>query len=318
MKIVVLDGFCLNPGDLSWELLGGLGKLEVHDRTSSEDVVTRAAGAEIILTNKVRLTREAQAQLPELRYIGVLATGYDIVDVIAARERGITVTNVPSYGTDSVAQSVFALLLALCHRVELHSESARAGEWSRNPDFCYWMSPLVELAGKTMGIVGLGRIGRKTAQIADALGMRVVAAIRTDASPPPNEGFRFASVEDLLRASDVVSLHAPLTEETRGLINAERLALMKPTAFLINTARGALVVERDLARALNESRLAGAGVDVLSTEPPVADNPLLAARNCIVTPHIAWATREARTRLMDIAMANVKAFVSGAPENVVS
>jgi len=319
MKIVVLDGYCLNPGDLSWDSLRDLATVEVYERTSSADeIISRASDAELVMANKAALSRGVLDRLPKLRYIGVLATGYDVVDVEAARERGIVVSNVPAYSTDSVAQLVFALLLELCHQVRLHSDAVRAGEWSSNQDFCFWKTPLVELAGKTMGIVGFGRIGRRTARVADALGMRVIAAARTRVSPPPYDGFRFASIEELLRESDVVSLHAPLTPETRELINAERLALMKPSAFLINTARGPLVVEQDLADALNGSRLAGAGVDVLSAEPPAADNPLLSAQNCIVTPHIAWATREARLRLMEIAVANVKAFVNGAPENVVS
>jgi glycerate dehydrogenase len=318
MKITVLDGYCLNPGDLSWEGLRRLGDLEVFDRTPAGEVVARAAGAEIVFTNKTPLPGAVLEQLPALRYIGVLATGYNVVDVEAARARGIVVANIPTYGTASVAQFVFALLLELCHNVRLHADAVRAGEWSCNPDWSFWKSPLMELAGKTMGIIGFGRIGRQTARIADAMGMRVIANDTFRGDEPAYTDFRWASVEELLRESDVVSLHSPLFAETRGMINAQSLKLMKPTAFLINTSRGPLLVDQDLADALNAGRLAGAGLDVLSVEPPAADNPLLSARNCLVTPHIAWATREARSRLMDLAIANVTAFLAGAPVNVVS
>jgi glycerate dehydrogenase len=316
MKLVVLDGYCLNPGDLSWDALRRFGELAVFDRTRPEEVVARAAGAEIVFTNKTPLPGAALAQLPALRYIGVLATGYNIVDVEAAKARGIVVTNIPTYGTASVAQFVFALLLELCHNVKLHSDAVRAGEWSSNPDWSFWKTPLVELSGRTMGIVGFGRIGRQVGRIADAMGMQVIA-YDTYHGSPPQYGFRWAELEALLRESDVVSLHSPLFPETQGMINAKSLAWMKPSAFLINTSRGPLVVDRDLADALNAGRLAGAGVDVLSVEPPAADNPLLSARNCLVTPHIAWATREARSRLMDQAVGNLAAFVSGKPVNVV-
>jgi len=271
-----------------------------------------------VLTNKTPLTRETLAQLPALRYIGVLATGYNIVDVAAARERSIVVANIPTYGTASVAQFVFALLLELCHNVKVHSDAVRAGEWTSNPDWSFWKSPLMELAGKTMGIVGLGRIGRQTGRIADALGMRVIANDTYHGDEPSYEGFRWASLEELLRESDVVSLHSPLFPETKGMINATTLELMKPTAFLINTSRGPLVVDQDLADALNAGRIAGAGVDVLSVEPPAADNPLLSARNCLVTPHIAWATKEARGRLMAAALDNLVAFEGGNPRNMVN
>jgi glycerate dehydrogenase len=316
MKLAVLDGYCLNPGDLSWDALRRFGELAVFDRTRPEDVVARAAGAEILFTNKTPLAASVLAQLPALRYIGVLATGYNIVDVEAAKARGIVVTNIPTYGTASVAQFVFALLLELCHNVKLHSDAVRAGEWASNPDWSFWKSPLVELAGRTMGIVGFGRIGRQVGRIADAMGMHVAAYDTYHGDPPPY-GFRWAGLEELLRESDVVSLHSPLFPETQGMINAKTLPWMKPSAFLINTSRGPLVVDRDLADALNAGRLAGAGVDVLSVEPPAADNPLLSARNCLVTPHIAWATREARARLMDQAVGNVAAFVGGKPVNVV-
>jgi len=317
MKITVLDGYCLNPGDLSWDALRRLGELEVFDRTRPEQVAGRAAGAEIAFTNKTIITAETLDRLPTLRYIGVLATGYNIVDIEAAHRRGIVVTNIPTYGTASVAQFVFALLLELCHHVQLHSDAVRAGEWSRSPDWSFWKTPLVELAGKTMGIVGFGRIGRHTARIAAALDMRVIASDTFHGEDPALPDFRWASVEELLRESDAVSLHAPLFPETRGMINAASLQLMKPTAFLINTSRGPLVVDQDLADALNAGRLAGAGVDVLSIEPPAASNPLLSARNCLVTPHIAWATKEARERLMTLVVENLTAFLAGTPKNVI-
>ncbi len=317
MKIVVLDGYCLNPGDLSWEALGAFGEVQVYERTRAAEAAERARGAAIVLTNKTPLPLEVLAGLPELRYIGVLATGYNIVDVAAARERGITVTNIPTYGTASVAQFVFALLLELCHRVGAHSEAVRAGEWTRNPDWCFWKSPLMELAGKTMGIVGFGRIGRAAARIADAMGMRVLANDAVRENAPEYEGFRWAGVEELLRESDVVSLHVPLFPETKHMIHAGTLGMMKRTAFLINTSRGPLVADQDLADALNAGRIAGAGLDVLSVEPPAETNPLLGARNCVVTPHIAWATIEARGRLMEIAMGNISAFLAGNARNVI-
>ena len=318
MKIVVLDGYCLNPGDLSWDELRTLGELEVFDRTAPADVAKRAAGAEIAFTNKTPFTAATLEQLPALRYIGVLATGYNIVDAKAANARGVIVTNIPIYGTASVAQFVFALLLELCHNVKLHADAVRAGEWTCNPDWSFWKSPLMELAGKTMGIVGFGRIGRQTARIADAMGMRVIAHDTVQTNPPDYPGFRWATREELLREADVVSLHSPLFPDTQGMINAATLAMMKPTAFLINTSRGPLVVDQDLADALNAGKLAGAGLDVLSVEPPPAGNPLLSARNCLVTPHIAWATLEARSRLMDMAVENLRAFLRGVPQNLVS
>jgi glycerate dehydrogenase len=317
MKITILDGYCENPGDLSWDGLRKLGDVDVFDRTAAGQVVERAAGAAAVLTNKTPLAREVLERLPELRYIGVLATGYNCVDLETARARGITVTNIPTYGTASVAQFVFALLLELCHNVKLHADAVRAGEWSSNPDWSFWKTPLVELAGKTMGIVGFGRIGRQTGRIAEALGMRVIAHDTVTTAPPDWPEFRFAPLEELLRESDVVSLHSPLFPETQGMINARTLALMKRSAFVINTSRGGLVVDRDLAEALNDGRIAGAGLDVLAIEPPPPDNPLLSARNCLVTPHIAWATREARARLMEIAVSNLTAFLAGNPVNVV-
>ena len=317
MKIVVLDGYCLNPGDLTWEALHAFGDVEVYDRTSAQDAAERARGAAVLLLNKTPLTGDTLSRLPDLRYIGVLATGYNIVDTAAANRLGITVTNIPTYGTASVAQFVFALLLELCHRVGMHSDAVRAGEWSRSPDWSFWKSPLIELAGKTMGIVGFGRIGRATGRIADAMGMRVLAHDTYQGDTPDWPGFRWAVLENVLRESDVVSLHSPLFPETQGMINARTLAWMKPSAFLINTSRGPLVVAQDLADALNAGRLAGAGLDVLDAESPPPANPLLSARNCLVTPHIAWATREARARLMDLTLANLSAFLGGTPQNVI-
>ena len=318
MKITVLDGYCLNPGDLSWDALARLGDLEVFDRTRVDEVVERARGASIALTNKTPLPGYVLEQLPDLRYIGVLATGYNVVDVEAAKQRHIVVTNIPTYGTASVAQFVFALLLELCHNVRLHAEAVRAGEWTHNPDWSFWKTPLVELAGKTMGIVGFGRIGRQTGAIAHALGMRVIAYDTWHGDEPHWPGFAWVEFDSLLLQSDAVSLHSPLLPETRGMIDSRALALMKPSAFLINTSRGPLVVDEDLAAALNGGRLAGAGLDVLSVEPPAQSNPLLSARNCLITPHIAWATRAARSRLMALVVENVEAFLSGKPRNIVT
>jgi glycerate dehydrogenase len=318
MKITVLDGYCLNPGDLSWDGLARFGTVEVFDRTMVDEVATRAAGAAAVFTNKTPLPDYVLRQLPDLKYIGVLATGYNVVDVAAAKAQGIVVSNIPTYGTASVAQFVFALLLELCHHVKLHSDAVRDGEWSRSPDWSFWKTPLVELAGKTMGIVGFGRIGRAVGRIADAMGMRVIAHDTVQENAPLYTGFRWAEFEELLREADVVSLHSPLFPETRGMINARTLALMKSTAVLINTSRGPLVVDRDLADSLNAGGIAGAGLDVLSIEPPQENNPLLSARNCLVTPHIAWATREARTRLMDVTVDNLAAFLAGKPQNVIA
>jgi glycerate dehydrogenase len=315
MKIVVLDGYTLNPGDLSWSNLEALGPCAVYDRTPDADTVARAAECEIVLTNKNLLSRDIIERLPRLRYIGVLATGYNIVDVVAARERNIPVCNVPSYASRSVAQMVFAHLLNLTQRVADHGRGVAAGRWSRNLDFCYWDSALVELAGLTMGLVGFGRIGKATADIALAMGMNVLAC---DKTPVVHPGVRFVDLDDLFRQSDVVSLHCPLTPETQNLVNAERLATMKRSAYLINTSRGPLIDERTLADALHAGKIAGAGLDVLSTEPPPLDNPLLTAPNCCITPHIAWATHAARARLLDIAVQNVRAFLAGTPQNVVN
>lgn len=317
MNIVVLDGYTLNPGDLSWHELTSLGRCDIYDRTSPSDVLKRAIGAEAILTNKTVLTREQIQGLPTLRYIGVLATGYNVVDTAAARERNIPVTNVPGYGTRSVAQMTFALLLELTQHVGHHAHTVRAGKWSKCPDYCYWDYPLVELNGLTLGIVGFGRIGRAAADIALSFGMKVLAHTRTRPQPLP-AGIQFVDLETLFRQSDTVSLHCPLTSETLKLVNAERLCWMKPGAFLINTSRGPLVDEPALADALNSGRIAGAGLDVLSVEPPAPDNPLFAAKNCLITPHIAWASRSARGRLLKTATENLRAFLSGKPQNVVN
>lgn len=317
MKIVVLDGYTLNPGDLSWEQFKALGEFETHDRTPQTQTVERARDAEIVLTNKTVLDRAVIAALPRLRYIGVLATGYNVVDIETARERGIPVCNVPEYGTANVAQAVFALLLELTNHTGHHSQTVREGRWTAATDFCYWDFPLVELNGLTLGIVGYGRIGRAVARIGCAFGMKVLV-LDASATRVSSAEVRFVGLDTLFRESDVVSLHCPLTQQTKELINAARLAQMKPTAFLINTARGGLVNEAALADALNHDRLAGAGLDVLSIEPPPADNPLLRAKNCIITPHIAWATRDARARLMQVAADNLRAWLQGRPQNVVN
>lgn len=317
MNIVVLDGFTLNPGDLDWAALRALGSLTVHDRTPPELVVERAREAEILLTNKALVSGDTIRALPKLRYIGVLATGYNVVDVAAARERGIPVTNVPGYSTASVAQLTFALLLELTHRAGHHAQAVRDGRWAAGADFCFWDFPLVELHGLTFGVIGFGQIGRAVAKLADAFGMRVLVHSRTRPADLPAQ-FEFADLDTLLTRSDVVSLHCPLTAENKGFINAARLARMKPGAFLINTGRGPLLDEQAVAEALNSGRLGGAGLDVLAVEPPRADNPLLTARNCLITPHIAWASRAARTRLMDAVVANVRAFLDGSPRNVVN
>lgn len=317
MRIVVLDGYTLNPGDLSWAGLKALGECAIHERTPADEIVARSLEAEAILTNKTPLTRRTMEQLPRLRYIGVLATGYNIVNVEAAAERGVPVTNVPTYGTQSVVQMVFAHLLHLTNHVADHSDAVREGGWSASDDWCFWNFPLVELAGKTLGIVGFGRIGQATARVALALGMNVLAS---DVQPPAEsmDGVRMTDLETLFRESDAVSLHCPLTPQTEKLVNGERLALMKPSAWLINTSRGPLVDEQALADALNGEQIAGAGLDVLSAEPPASDHPLLSARNCTITPHIAWATAEARGRLLDAAVANLQAFAAGRPQNVVN
>jgi len=316
MNIVVLDGYALDPGDLSWAPLEALGPCTVYPRTAPEALLERARGAPILLTNKTRLGRQALEALPELRYIGVLATGYDVVDVVAAHERGITVCNVPDYASVSVAQHVFALLLELTNQVGEHARLVRAGEWTRRGEFSFAATPLIELAGATFGIVGLGSIGRRVATIAQALGMHVVASRRSDAAAS-FDGIPRLDLDELFRTSDVVSLHCPLTAATRGLVSAERLGSMKPTALLINTSRGGLVDSRALRQALDAGRLAGVGLDVLDEEPPGADHPMVDAPRSVITPHNAWASRAARTRLLAAAARNVQAFLAGAPTHVV-
>ena len=320
MKIVVLDGYCLNPGDISWAPFEKLGELTVYERTSltdEEEIVGRIAGAEVVLTNKTPLTRAVLERCPHLRYIGVLATGYNVVDTEAARRQGIPVCNVPSYGTRAVAQFAIALLLELCHHVGDHDQAVHEGAWSRCPDYCFWNWPLVELAGKTMGIVGYGRIGRAVAAVASALGMEVIATGPHPWSAGEGEA-QWVPLEELLERSDVVSLHCPLTADNRGLINRAAIERMKQGAFLINNSRGQLIVEQDVADALNSGRLGGAGLDVAETEPLSPDSPLLAAKNCIITPHISWAPRESRQRLMAIAAENLEGFLAGHPVNVVN
>ncbi len=314
--IIVLDGHTLNPGDLSWDELKALGVCEIFERTPPGEVAARAANAEIAITNKAVLHRAQIEALPKLKYIGVTATGYNVVDVEAAKERGIIVTNVPTYGTHSVAQHTFALLLELTQHVGHHAQTVRDGRWVRSEDWCYWDKPLVELDGLTMGIVGYGRIGHATAKLAEAFGMKVITSASGSGRKPEHD-VAVVDLDYLFRESDVVSLHCPLTSETKNLVNARRLAHMKPTAFLINTSRGPLVDEAALAEALNAGRIAAAALDVLSSEPPSADNPLLSAKNCLITPHNAWAMRAARARLMKTAVDNVRAFLSGKPQNVV-
>jgi glycerate dehydrogenase len=314
MKIVILDGYGLNPGDLSWAAFESLGDCTVYDRTSPKELLARAEGAEALITNKTVVTAAHVAALPELKYIGVLATGYNVVDVKAAHQRGIAVTNIPAYSTASVAQMVFAHLLNITQRVDDYARQNREGRWAANPDFCYWDAPLTELAGKTMGIVGFGHTGQATARIAQAFGMKVqVYTSKLQALLP--EGIVKCTLDDIFRRSDVVSLHCPLTPDTAHLVSAKRLAQMKPSAILINTGRGPLVDETALAEALQEGRIRAAGLDVLATEPPAPRHPLFGVKNCYITPHIAWATVEARTRLMEIAVENLRAYQQGEEKN---
>ncbi len=315
MKIVILDSYAVNPGDLSWDELSALGDLTVYEYTKPEERIQRAKEAEILITNKTLLPREVLENLPNVQYIGLLSTGFDAVDGIYAASRGIPVSNVPAYSTMAVAQAVFSLLFEICGHTGLHSEAVRSGEWSRNRDFSFWKKPLLEVSGKTMGIFGMGDIGTRVAQIADAFGMHVIAYSRTKKEIPYVE---WVEKEELFRRADVLSLHCPLTKETEGLISRERLAQMKKSAVLINTARGKLICEKDLADALNEGNLYAAGLDVLHTEPADPENPLLRARNCIITPHIAWASQEARARLIHEASENVRAFLGGSPIHVVN
>jgi glycerate dehydrogenase len=318
MKIVVLDGYTLNPGDISWDGLKELGDVTIHERTPADKVVERAIGAEIIFTNKTPVDEEAINQLSSLRFIGVLATGYNIVNTEAAKQKGIIVSNVPGYGTTSVVQMTFALLLELCLHVQRHSDAVMGGKWSRSADWCFWDSPLVELSGKTMGIIGFGRIGQQVGDVAAAFGMNILGNSRNRTDQSGRKNFKWSEIPELLTQSDVVSIHCPLYAETKGLINTESLKTMKNSAFLLNTSRGPIIVDDDLAEALNNDVIAGAGIDVLSVEPPPANNPLFKAKNCIITPHIAWATKEARQRLMDASVNNLSAFINSRPVNVVN
>ena len=318
MKIVVLDGYTENPGDLSWDSLREFGQLRVYDRTGSEDqVIERIGDAEVVFVNKVPITRRVLDQCPNIRFISVLATGYNVIDVKAAAEKGIPVSNVPSYGTAAVAQFAIALLLELCHHVAHHSEAVHAGRWASNPDWCFWDYPLIELQGKTMGIIGFGRIGQATGRIAKAMGMEVIAcsrSVREDGKALAE----YVDLDTLLARSDVIALHCPLFPETEGIINKANIAKMKDGVIIINNSRGQLVVEQDLADALNSGKVYAAGLDVVSTEPVREDNPLLGAKNCLITPHISWAPKESRQRIMDTSVENLRAFAEGRPINVVN
>ena len=310
MKIVVLDGYALNPGDLSWNEMGKLGELTVHERTSPNELLERAYDAEVLITNKTLITAAKMDALPHLKYIGVLATGYNVVDIEAAKKHQIVVTNIPAYSTSSVAQLVFAHLLNITQRVDYYTKENKKGRWTNNSDFCYWDTNLIELSGKKMGVVGLGNIGQATASIAHAFGMKVYAYTSKSQSMLPAY-IQKIELDELFSVCDVISLHCPLTKETQEMVNAKRIKTMKPTAIIINTGRGALINEKDLADALNNEYIYAAGLDVLSSEPPLPDNPLLSARNCFITPHIAWATVEARSRLMNIAVNNLKNYMEG-------
>lgn len=321
MKIVILDGYTENPGDLSWEGFENLGVLTVYDRASQitdvDESVSRIGDAEAVIINKTSMTREILDACPSVKYIGVLATGYNVVDIAAAKEKGVVVANIPTYGTDAVGQFAIALLLEICHHIGHHSEAVHAGRWENNRDWCFWDYPLIELAGKTMGIIGFGRIGRTTGKIAKALGMKVIAY-----DEHPDDGGKdiaqYVPLDTLFAESDVISLHCPLFPSTEGLINKDSIAKMKDGVILINNSRGQLIVEQDLADALNSGKVYAAGLDVVSSEPINRDNPLLKAKNCIITPHISWAPKESRKRLMDIAVDNLKAFINGSPVNVVN
>lgn len=322
MKIVVLDGYTLNPGDLSWDRLKELGELDIYDRTSydlsgKQLIIERCKDAEIVLTNKTPLDKEIIESIPNLKYIGVMATGYNVVDVQAAKDRGVIVTNIPTYGTTAVAQMTIALLLEMCHHVGAHSDAVYNGDWSRNPDWCFWNYPLIGLAGKTIGLIGYGRIGQNVGQIAQALGMKILANSSTPKQSLENENMKYVDLYELLEKSDVISLHCPLIESTKGIINKDTISKMKENVMIINTSRGQLIVEEDLAKALNEGRVAGAALDVVSSEPIDPENPLLKAKNCIITPHIAWAPKESRARSMDLVLDNIEGYLKGNPCNKV-
>lgn len=318
MKIVILDGYTLNPGDLTWDELKTLGEVVVYDRTPAAEVAGRIGDAEIVFTNKTPIDKSVLDACPAVKYIGVLATGYNVVDVEAAKAKGIPVVNIPTYGTAAVGQFVIALLLEICHHVGEHSQSVKAGDWTKNADWCYWNYPLIELAGKTMGIIGFGRIGQQAAAIAQALGMKILAHDSYQNAALVSDTLQYASLDELFAKSDVISLHCPLFESTKGIINKQNIAKMKDGVIIINTSRGPLIVEEDLAEALNSGKVYAAGVDVVSVEPIPADNPLLKAKNCIMTPHIAWAPIESRARLLNIAIDNLKSFLANAPVNVVN
>ncbi len=319
-KIVVLDGYTENPGDLSWDSLAAFGDFKCYDRTPYDDdeIAKRIGDAEIVLTNKVPISRYVFDKCPSIKYISVLATGFNIVDVACAKEKGIPVSNVPTYGTDSVSQFAIALLLELCHHIGHHSDAVHQGRWQNNIDWCFWDYPLVELAGKTMGIIGFGRIGHRTGQIAKALNMDVIVNDSYENPEFASEGFKYVSRDELFSCADVVVLHCPLFPDTQGLINKETIAKMKDGVLIINNSRGPLIVEDDLAQALESGKVAGAAVDVVSTEPIKGDNPLLKAKNCLITPHMSWGSKEARKRIMDITADNLKAFAEGRPQNVVN
>lgn len=318
MKIVVLDGYALNPGDLSWDKLGEFGEVTVYDRTPKEEIVSRIGDAEAVYTNKTPLTMDIFEACPAVRFVGVLATGYNVVDVAAAKQKGITVCNVPAYSTDAVAQLVIALLLEICHHVWDHNLAVKDGEWSKSPDFCFWKHPLFELKGKTIGIIGYGSIGTAVGNLAQAFGMKVLAGSRTRKPELENENMKFVSMDELFKSSDVISLHCPLFPETAGLINKDSISNCKDGVIIINTSRGGLVIEEDMKDALESGKVSYFAADVVSAEPITKDNPLLSAPNTILTPHIAWAPYEARTRLMNTAVENLRSFIDGTPHNKVS
>lgn len=318
MKTVVLDGYTLNPGDLTWEGFEKLGEVVVYDRTPASEVTSRIGDADIVLANKVPITRENMDAAPNLKYIGVLATGYNVIDVDAAKEKGIIVTNIPTYGTTSVAQFAIAMLLEICHHVAHHSDAVHEGRWESNPDWCFWDYPLIELAGKTMGVIGFGRIGQNTAKIAQALGMNILAFDNYQNPELVSDTCKYASLDELYKNSDVIALHCPLFPSTEGMINKDSIAKMKDGVIILNNSRGPLIVEEDLRDALNSGKIYAAGLDVVSTEPIKGDNPLLQAKNCFITPHISWAPKESRQRLMDIAVNSLIAFLDGNPINVVN
>jgi len=323
MKAVVLDGYTLNPGDLSWDELKKLCDVEVYDRTAYDcsglaKIIERVKDAEIVFTNKTPLPAEVISASPKLKFVGVLATGYNVVDVAEANRRGIVVANIPTYGTEAVAQMAIALLLEMCHHAGAHDAAVKNGEWASNPDWCFWKYPLIELVGKTMGIIGFGRIGQSTARIAQALGMKVLAVDNYKMKELESDTLRYATLDEVFAEADVISLHCPLLEDTIGIINKKNIEKMKQGVMIINTSRGPLVIEEDLAEALNDKKVGGAALDVVSSEPINSDNPLLNACNCIITPHISWAPKESRKRLMDIAIDNLRHYLAGNPINVVN